>query len=175
MRNQTLLFGDVVSERTLQVHDKLLLQNGDGIFLASEWEAFKIFKENSHCVLKFMKPKIFSHERALGNVCVIWTEKQHEYGLQLKNHLDMKPIEKLCNTEEVSVIYRCLPRRSVHERDLSSSLFFVKDGPTVVIKIVSNDVKDPLEIIRKPKRLQSITGHMDTPRDLGISYYSQAN
>lgn len=62
--------------------------------------------------------------------------------------------------DEVSVLYRYLPVKYVHESDVSSSFVRVKDRHTVMITVFDNGLKAPLTIIGKSKRPRNFPRHM---------------
>ena len=93
----------------------------------------------------------------------------------MQKGLALFSITDLCNTDEVAVLFRCLPSHAVHDAGNVASFTRVKDRLTAVLTIFADGSKAPLTIIGKSKKLRSFPRHFDLMRDLGIFYISQEN
>lgn len=175
MNNQTLFREDVIRAKALQVRDEMCLRYGEHALPLADVNSLKEFKASSDSVSKFMKRNNLTSKRAVGDECFISPETLEVHRIMLKKKLALFPIYELANTDEVAVLYRCLPSRAVHENTGTSSFVRVKDRITVVLTVFANGDKAPLKVIGKSKRPRSFPRHLNPARNLGLFYYAQEN
>lgn len=109
-------------------------------------------------------------ESAFLDASLVQTSRQ-----DLRKQLSVWDIRDICNTDEVGVLYRSFPSRSINPRDQSTGYKRVKDRLTAVLTVFADGTKGPLAIIGPSARPASFPRRFDAERDLGIFYFSQRN
>lgn len=110
--------------------------------------------------------KNISSKRTFGDECFLSVETRNDHRQDLKKHVAKFPVEELCSSDEVAVIYRCIPSRAMNEGRGTSSFIRVKNRLTVVLTIFSNGEKAPLSVLEKSMRPRSFPRPLNLPRDL---------
>lgn len=68
------------------------------------------------------------------------------------------PKGNISKTDEVAVLYRCLPGRAVHYTSVGTSFVCLKDRLTVVLAVYADGKKAPLTVIEKAKNPVAFLG-----------------
>ncbi|PXF47321.1 Tigger transposable element-derived protein 4 [Gracilariopsis chorda] len=174
MHQQNLFREDVIRVKALEVRDEMLRQ----MYRSNQDEnrrELQKFKASHGWAWNFMKRNNLTSKRPMGDAVFISPQTLADHWITMKNKLALWPIEHLCNTDEVALLYRCLPSRTVHENNGTSSFVRVKDRMTAVLTVYADGKKAPLTVIGKSMRPRSFPRHVNPARDLGLFYYAQAN
>lgn len=83
--------------------------------------------------------------------------------------------ENIVNTEEVTVLFRSFPSRTICVVDQRTDYKPVENRLTAALSVIADGNKLPLVIIRKSRRHRSFPETFDATSDLGIFNFYQGN
>lgn len=136
--------------------------------------SLKEFKASKHWFHKFVYRNHLANFKPRGQNGMHEARVVEDARSGLRRLRCTSPID-LANTDEVAVLHRSFPSRTVLVTDRASSYTRVKDRLTAVPTVFADGTKAPLVIIGKSKRPKSFPEHLDPTRDLRIYYYIQAH
>lgn len=173
-----------IREIALRIRDRLLPEvqtrlesaadSSKGL-LAEELRKLRAFKASTGWFYKFCKRHQLGSFKPRGESAFLNMPEVASQAAKLKRLLAFWDIRDIANTDEVGVLYRSLPSRSINPRDMPTGHKRVKDRLTAVLTVYADGTKGPLVVIGPSARPVSFPRRFDPQRDLGIYYYSQKN
>ena len=94
-------------------------------------------------------------KRSNGQDGFLHVESVQAARVSMQKRLALFSISDLCNTDEVAVLFICLPSRAIHDAGNVASFTRVKDRLTAVLTIFADGSKAPHTIIGKSKMPRS--------------------
>ena len=186
MNDSSLFRADIISARSLDIKDKLLatwreeidleeLSDERKSELENKIQAYDKFKSSSGWAYNFMRRNNFHSAKGGGQEGFVDQQRLYTERYTLRQALCTFDIGSICNTDEVALLYRALPRRSFRDSTKPASYSLIKDRLTAVLTVYADGRKAPLTIIGKSICPRSFPRHFDGARDLGIFYKAQEN
>lgn len=161
---------------TQQLAALSLAQNVDDYEeLHDKQQLYISFKCSPAWIQNFMRRNGFHSVKGGGDEGFVVKNTLFTERLTLQRALCKFHISCISNTDEVALLYRALPRRSIRDCYNHSSYHLIKDRLTAVLTVYADGRKAPLTVIGKSARPCSFPRHFDAARDMGIFYNSQQN
>ena len=179
MNHQTVFRVVVIRERALRVRNKMVerlqqqLQDNDlneaaKMHIRNNIADIFEFKASDNWVALFMRRHNLCSKRGMGPEVFLSADDICVARKNLQRQICKIPIENVSNSDEVAVLYRCLPIRALQDSEVGTSFIRVKDRLTVVLTIYADRSKAPLTIIGTSRNPRSFPRHFNGPKDMGL-------
>lgn len=143
--------------------------------LQSELKKLQSFKASTCWYMDFILTKKMASFKPRGESVFVDQTLLSATRNDLRNSLEFLDLYDISNTDEVVVLFRALPSRSVNPRDRPTGQKLIKDRLTAVLTLFA-DVTRALLVVIGPSRIPASFRPLFFPElDLGIFYYSPKN
>lgn len=186
MDQQTLVRADVLREKALKVRNMLVdhinTKMTDKTTLVVDKQHYhkqvndlNDFKASGHWLSLIMRCHNLSSTGGMGPKVFLSIGDVAAARVALRRKICKVPVEKIANSDEVAVLYRCLPGRAIDKSHVGNSFIRIRDRLTVVLTVKAEGTKALPTIIGKSNRPRSFQRHLDDPKDMDLFWFAQKN
>lgn len=154
MDGQSIFREDLVRKLALEVRDKIVKElegreDQEEVERIVPMKSLNGFKASSHWFQKFMRRRKFKSMKPRGELRFLDADAVAGPQDNFRRLLCTWAVQELANTDEVGVLYRCFPSRTVCTSNAPTAYKRIKDSLTAVLTVYADGRKDPLVIIGK--------------------------